>query len=341
MKNLLDDKMRKMLENVQVREGTYFITGATGFIGHYIALSLLYLCEYQNLNIKVIIAVRNKEKAEALFQDYLHKNYFEVIIQDMTEEYKIQNKMDYIIHAAVKKHVTHEDSYSVFSENILATRNILLLANEKRVKRVLLISTCSVYGDLLLKGITDEKYLGGNDSMKAGLCYAESKRASEYMFASGLEQFSLYGSIVRLFSVYGPGMDIFSNNVFSDLFRQALSQKTIVIKGTGKGVRNFSYISDVVYGIFSVLYCGESGKAYNVGTKNANVSILTLAEKLRECSHRKIEIKVNNQFVQKDRKESIQAPEFDFIESIAAQPETSLEEGIDRMFSFYINDTFE
>ena len=335
MSTFFDNQACNALEDIEVKDGTYFVTGATGFIGRYIVLSLLHICRHDKARVKVIAAVRDKKKAEEIYRAYLQESYFEIMEQDMTEPYHFDENIDYLIHAAVRKQTVDNDSFSVFHDNMLATKEILCFAQEKKVRKILLISTCSVYGDLLLQGITDECHLGGNDSMNAKLCYAESKRASEYMFACGLEQMSLCGSIVRLFSVYGPGMDFASPNVFADLFRQAMIGEKIKINGSGQGVRNFSYIRDVIYGIFTVLYAGENGEAYNVGSKNADISILGLAEKLGEKTGRRLEIEAGR--LSPNGRETIQAARMERIGSIAKQPATSIEEGLEKMISFYSN----
>lgn len=333
MECYFDEQECNVLEDIGAENGTYFVTGATGFIGRYIVLRLLYICRHGNNQIRVIAAVRDKNKAEKIYGAYLGETYLKIITQDMTERYQVEENIDYIIHAAVRKQTAGNDAFRVFYENMLGTQEVLFLAREKKIKRILLISTCSVYGDLLFQGITDEGHLGGNDSVNTKLCYAESKRASEYMFACGLEEMSLCGSIVRLFSVYGPGMDFNYPNVFADLFRQAMLRKKIVINGSGQGVRNFSYIRDVIYGIFTVLYAGENRKVYNVGSKNANITILELAEKLKEKSGRGLEIEVGDLSV--SEVETMQIAKLDRVESIAKQPETRIEEGVEKMFSFY------
>lgn len=334
---ILDEKFHEMLNNISIKEGTYFITGGTGFIGSYITLSLLYLLECSSLNIKVIISVRNMDKAEKIYKKYINKDCFKIVIHNMTDEYVISEKIDYIIHTA-GVYMSLDKPYDLFIDNVISVKNILMLANAKRVRKILLISSARVYGDLLYEGLTDENRLGGNDSMQAELSYIESRRASEYMFAAGLKQFALCGNVARLFSVYGPGMS--TANVFSDLLKQAVSQNRIIIKGTGKGIRNFSYISDVIYGIFTVLYSGDNGQAYNVGSKNANHSILDLALKLREKINRDIQVIVNGDNIQDNDRETIQTPSFELIESLDEQPATSLEDGLDRMF-LYIKKEYE
>ena len=109
----------------------------------------------------------------------------------------------------------------------------------------------------------------------------------------------------------------------------------IKINGSGQGVRNFSYIRDVIYGIFTVLYAGENGEAYNVGSKNADISILGLAEKLGEKTGRRLEIEAER--LSPNGRETIQAARMERIGSIAKQPATSIEEGLEKMISFYSN----
>lgn len=47
MECYFDEQECNVLEDIGAENGTYFVTGATGFIGRYIVLSLLYICRQQ------------------------------------------------------------------------------------------------------------------------------------------------------------------------------------------------------------------------------------------------------------------------------------------------------
>lgn len=323
----------RIAERISFKEGTYLITGATGFIGKYVVLSLLYAMTHNIASIKVIAVVHDKSKAEELFAEYLECKGFMIRQSEMTMPYSISEPINYIIHAAANtsRKAFIKEPYSVIHDNIEGCNNILDLAKKKNVTKFLLVSTAMVYGELLSKNQIVETVLGGNKSMSHLACYAESKRASEYLLASFKEQFGLSCNAVRLFTVYGPGMNLNSGNIFSDLFMQAIMGKDIVIQGSGNGIRNWSYITDVVYGIFLVLYKGVCGEAYNVGNETEEGTIREFAETVRRMVSKDKKVIVKNKIESTLVRDSIQSPCLNKIKQIGYYSEIDLREGLHRM----------
>ena len=54
-----------LLQNSRV-----LITGAYGMLASYIAFFLIYLCEYKNMNIRIVLQGRNIEKAKRDLEHY-------------------------------------------------------------------------------------------------------------------------------------------------------------------------------------------------------------------------------------------------------------------------------
>ena len=67
---------------------TVLVTGATGLIGGQIVMTLLNANAEKDLGMKVIAAVRNKDKAEKLFS-YADKNALELLVQDVTPDKEV------------------------------------------------------------------------------------------------------------------------------------------------------------------------------------------------------------------------------------------------------------
>ena len=74
---------------------TVLITGATGLIGSHIVDRLMELD-----NVRVIALSRNEEKLEIGFSKYLNDPRFRIIVGNIQENLEIDEKVDYIFHAA-------------------------------------------------------------------------------------------------------------------------------------------------------------------------------------------------------------------------------------------------
>jgi len=83
--------------------------------------------------------------------------------------------------------------------------------------------------------------------------------------------------IARLFNAYGPRMARF---VVLDFLRKLASDATrLEVLGTGKQVRDFTYVADTVQGLLLLARRGAPGESYNVSS-GANYSVTELAHRL-------------------------------------------------------------
>ena len=60
------------------------ITGANGLIASCLVDALVYLRENKSISFSIYILCRNKVKAENRFKSFLNKDFFNIIIQDVT-----------------------------------------------------------------------------------------------------------------------------------------------------------------------------------------------------------------------------------------------------------------
>lgn len=86
------------------RNKTVLLTGASGAIGQVIVDVIMKLNREHNYCCQMIAVSRNLEKAKRIFSDYWKDNCFTYFSYDITEEINIEQKIDYIIHAASNTH---------------------------------------------------------------------------------------------------------------------------------------------------------------------------------------------------------------------------------------------
>ena len=273
IKEILSEKLP--WENIVGK--TVLISGASGFIPSYIVDVLITLG-----GVKVIGIVRNKEKALKKFAHLLDNPNFKIIIQDITEPINIDEKIDYIIHAASQASPKYYgiDPVGTLKANTIGTYNLLEFAKNGNIEKFLFFSTGEVYGviDDNTPKIT-ENYTGKVNCTDIRACYGESKRMGENMCICYSHQYQIDMNMIRLSHTYGPGVELDDGRVFGDFVNNILNNENICLNSDGSAKRNFCYITDMITALFYVLFYGQKQEAYNIATE-VETSILELAQTL-------------------------------------------------------------
>ncbi len=281
IKEDLEDIYRRNIPWECLNNKTVMITGAYGMLASYLMFMLIYLNECKGMKIDVIAAVRSKEKFEKRFGNIERYNYIRLYTQDINKEIMIEEKIDYIIHAAS---LASPQYYSVcpievLTPNVIANYYLLQLAEKKKVEGYLLFSTGDIYGVVDKASKIKESDMGTMDTLDIHNCYSESKRMAETMCKAWYWQKKVPTRIVRIWHTYAPTMDTEGDpRVFASFVNDIVSNRDIVMKSDGSAKRSFCYIADAVAGYFLVLLCGADGEAYNVCNTQEFYSISQLAE---------------------------------------------------------------
>lgn len=192
-----------------LKRATVLISGANGFLPAYMVETLLYLNDKKNTKIKVTGIVRNREKALNRFSHHKNRKDLEFVVQDVCAPVIIEERIDYIIHAASQASPKYFgiDPVGTLNANVIGTANLLKLARDKKVKCFLFFSSGEVYGSVREDQIPiKEDCYGYVAPTDIRACYAESKRMGETMCVAWHEQFNVPAKIIRPFHTYGPGM---------------------------------------------------------------------------------------------------------------------------------------
>lgn len=262
------------------------ITGASGMLASYMVETILYLNDTKLTDkAKVYALVRNLEKAEVRFSQYLGRDDLIFVVQDVSDPINITEKLDYIIHAASHANPKSyaEKPVDTLTPNIIGTYNCLELAKKHDVRALLYFSSAEIYGVVKNQDTPLNEYsYGVVDPLDPRASYAESKRMGETMCIAWWRQYGVKTKIVRPFHTYGPYMPLGDGRIFSDFVANILNKKTLQIKGDGSSVRSFCYIADATIAFFSILLLGDAGEAYNVsGDRETHLSVFQLARELQ------------------------------------------------------------
>lgn len=156
---------------------TILITGGTGSFGKKFAQTVFQ--KYPGVK-KVIIFSRDEYKQFVMqnmpeFQPYLEKmRFFIGDVRDKERLYRAVDGVDYIIHAAALKQVPscEYNPFEAVRTNIIGAQNIISVAIDKGVKKVVALSTDKACAPINLYGATklcsDKLFIAGN-------CYCGSK----------------------------------------------------------------------------------------------------------------------------------------------------------------------
>lgn len=259
---------------------TVLISGANGYVPAYFVHTFLALNDKKSAGIHVIALCRNKERAENRFIDYIGRQDFELVIQDVCDPININREINVFIHAAspagIKKR--HDDPVNTFLANVKGAENMLELAVNNPCEYFIFLSSVDVYGRIDDNVRLKEDMSGYLDPLNIRNAYSCGKRASESLCKAYQVKYNLPVFIVRPFQIIGPGLELDDGRLHIDFVSQIKKNERIILKSDGKAIRSFMYIVDAIKAIFYVMLCGNIGEAYNIVSETGELSVRELAE---------------------------------------------------------------
>ena len=187
------------------------VTGAGGFLGRRIVESLLRKGVAQ-----VRVHVRQAPPAGML--EGLRTDYPQARIESVQANLLSRGSLepmvegvDCIVHAAAGTKGAPAD---MFANTLLTTRNLLEAAGARSVRRIVLVSSFSVYRSASLRAgdVLSESTPLESVGVERG-AYAYAKTRQEHMFNEFRERFGFESVILRPGVIYGPGGGAMSSRV--------------------------------------------------------------------------------------------------------------------------------
>lgn len=267
-------------ELIPAKKMSILVTGSTGLIGSCMVDALIYANEQLNGKIEIYALSRSRQKIQHRFGAFAEKAYFHIIEQDVQQPLDQLPPLDYMVGAASNADPGAYQKYpfETISANVLGTYHLIEYAKAHPKVKILLLSTNEVYGAVEQSEYFKENEYGLIDYNVLRSGYPESKRVAELLIRSAVQQYGLHASIARLGLIYGPTMTATDNKVVAQFIRSILHRQDIVLKSEGKTRRTYCYVTDTASGLFTVLFKGESGEAYNIANDDEIVPIYRLAE---------------------------------------------------------------
>lgn len=261
---------------------TVLVTGATGFIGSFIIHSLMRKNETDSLGVKILALVRNADRARAAYGEYEKEGSLSFIEQDVCVPLPTDKRANYIIHCASNAAPKEYSLYPVetMKTNFYGTLNLLDYAKAVGAESFLYVSTIEVYGTTHGIDSIDENTYGEIDAMKVRSCYPLSKKGCETLSISYADEYGVNVKIGRLSYIFGPGMKPGDSKIVAVFPKCIADGENIVMKSKGEQLRSYTYVTDAITGLLTVLLDGESGNAYNIASKLCITTIAGIAHTL-------------------------------------------------------------
>lgn len=282
------------------------ITGAAGFIGHSLVMRLMSELHDATIvgvdNLNDYYDVRLKEYRLELL-DKSAERYDDnrwifrrgdiadaQFVSDIFEEYRFDTVVNLAAQAGVRYSITHPEAY--IQSNIVGFYNILEACRHSYdngnsgVEHLVYASSSSVYGNNAKVPYSTDDKVDNPISL-----YAATKKSNELMAHAYAKLYNIPSTGLRFFTVYGPaGRPDMAYFGFTDKLRQG---NKIEIFNYGNCQRDFTYIDDIVEGVYRVMSkaparrIGADGlpeppyAVYNIGNSQPE-NLLTFVDTLQQ-----------------------------------------------------------
>lgn len=243
------------------------VTGAAGFIGYHLSKRLIdanhdvigldNINNYYDVNLKYSRLEQSGIKKSSIqygelvkSNKYSNYHFTQMKLEDrdaISHLFEIHH-FDKVCNLAAQAGVRYSltNPYSYIDSNIIGFLNILESCRHNGIKHLVYASSSSVYG------LNGQIPFSEKDSVDHPISlYAASKKSNELMAHTYSHLFQLPTTGLRFFTVYGPwGRPDMALFIFT---KAIIEGKPIEVFNNGEMERDFTYVDDIVEGIFRIM----------------------------------------------------------------------------------------
>ena len=240
----------------------YYITGINGFIGFTLAKKLAELGHevtgIDNMNHYYDVSLKIARNRILVKEHGIRSNYGSLLSNGDLNHTLSREKPDVVIHlasyAGIRNSIENPNQY--INNNVTGTQNLINACEKYGIENVLYASTSSVMADNKIWPWNEQERLGEMLSP-----YAYTKQSNEHQFKISKIKNTMG---LRFFTVYGPwgrpdmALFTFANKI--------VAGEPIDVYNYGNMKRDFTYVDDIVQGIFGLLdQIPEGDEIFNIG----------------------------------------------------------------------------
>lgn len=294
------------MQKIDLNGKTVLVTGAAGFIGSNLVLSLLNdvkslkvigidnMNDYYNVSIKEWRLEKIKDTAkqhpDSIWTFVKGNIANKVLIDSIFHDYKPDIVVNLAAQAGVRYSITNPDVY--IESNLIGFYNILEACRHsydkgtRGVEHLVYASSSSVYGSNKKVPYSTDDKVDNPVSL-----YAATKKSNELLAHAYSKLYNIPSTGLRFFTVYGPAGR--PDMAYFGFTNKLLKGETIQIFNYGNCKRDFTYVDDIVEGVKRVMQgaperkIGEDGlpippyAVYNIGN-NRPVNLLEFVDILQQ-----------------------------------------------------------
>lgn len=314
---------------------TYLVTGGAGFIGSTLSERLLKegnkvvvidnFCDFYDEKIK-----------ENNVKDLLKNDNFKLYRKDIRDREALKeifdnNNINIVMHLAAMAGVRPSIENPILYQdvNCMGTQNILEEMKAHHVKKLVMASSSSVYGNCKEVPFREDMVVDFAISP-----YAATKKANEVMTHVYHKLFDMNVIMLRFFTVYGPKQR--PDLAINKFTRLMLNNEEIPMFGDGTTSRDYTYVDDIVDGIVrSCNYVLENKNVYEI-LNIGNSSPISLKEMIETIARvLGVEPKIKQLPMQLGDVDRTYADITKAKQLIGYEPETSFEDGIRKFVEWF------
>ena len=254
------------MHNVDLLSGNILVTGSAGFIGAALSHRLLdsgcRVIGIDNMNDYYSVDLKTHRLRGLEARDnftFIHGDISNAeTVRGIFGKYNPSIVVNLAAQAGVRYSIVNPDAY--IQSNIIGFYNILEACRHcGNLKHLVFASSSSVYG-----GSTKIPFSTEDKTDSPVSLYAATKKSNELLAHSYSHLYGIPATGLRFFTVYGPaGRPDMAYFKFADTLKAG---GTIQVFNYGKCERDFTYIDDIVEGVFRVMQgAPEKFSVYNIG----------------------------------------------------------------------------
>ena len=247
------------MQKIDLNGKSVLVTGSPGFIGANLVLRLL-----KEMNGGTVVSLDNmndyydpalKEYRLGLIERAAKDSPVEhvfvrgsiadkALVDALFEKYRFDVVVNLAAQAGVRYSIDHPDVY--IESNLIGFYNILEACRNNPVAHLVYASSSSVYGGNKKVPFSTDDKVDNPVSL-----YAATKKSNELLAHAYSKLYEIPSTGLRFFTVYGPAgrPDMF----YYSATQKLVAGKTIQIFNYGNCKRDFTYIDDIVEGVYRVM----------------------------------------------------------------------------------------
>jgi len=261
-------------------KGWILVTGGCGFIGSHTVARL------RQANYAVVVIDNLSSGKLANLAQWRQDPWVKIVIADISDGLIVPfarsqvagDQLKGIIHLAAQVSVVSslQNPLDDGRNNYQGTLQVLEFARFYQVPRVVMASSCAVYGDVTQLPVAE------STATRPISPYGTNKLCGEHLFGCYQRVHGVSCMPLRFFNVYGPRQDPSNpySGVISIFMQRCRDQQPLTIYGDGEQTRDFIYVADVADALaVALLERTELVEPLNLGT-GVEITINQLAQQI-------------------------------------------------------------